>query len=168
MTSTEPMAATLTQERRSRRIRRAGLAAFAVFVLAGVLGFLGVRTTQSSGRDGDLQVELHHAQVARPALAVPYHLTIRREGGFDERIEVRISTTYLEAFDENGRNPEPADATVDAEETVWEFDPPDGEVLVVWLDTRVEPGVQWRVEGSTTVTVGSERVVIDHPLWLLP
>ena len=168
MTTTEPSAATTAQERRSRWIRRVGLAAFTGLVVAGLLGVLGVRTTTTSGADGDLRAELRHARVARPALAVPYHLTIHRQGGFDERIEVRISTEYLEAFDENGRNPEPADSTVDAEETVWEFDPPDGEVLVVWLDTRVEPGVQWRVAGSTTVTVGAQRVVLDHPLWVFP
>jgi hypothetical protein len=168
VTSTRPDPATLAQERNGRLLRRIGLAAFTLFVVAGLAGLLGVRSTVSEGRDGDLHATLHHAQIARPALAIPYRLTIERDGGFDERIEVRLSTEYLQAFDENGRNPEPADTTVDGEDTIWEFDPPDGDTLVVWIDTRIEPGVQWRIAGSTTVVHGDEVLTIDHPLWILP
>jgi hypothetical protein len=41
-------------------------------------------------------------------------------------------------------------------------------VFTVWLDTRIEPAVQWRRPGSTTVIHGDETVTIDHPLWVLP
>ncbi len=168
MTSAAPRPMTLDEERRGRMLRRAGLVLFAVFVAAGLAGVLGVRTSTSTARSGRIEVDLSHADVARPALAVPYHLTIRREGGFDERIEVRIATTYLEAFDENGRNPEPAESATDRTETIWTFDPPDGDVLTIWLDTRVEPGVQWRIDGWTVVATGDDEVRIDHPIWILP
>jgi hypothetical protein len=168
VTSTRPSPLTIEQERRGRAWRRVGIAAFTLLVLAGVAGLLGVRTTTTSSSSGPLTVSVTHAQVARPALAVPYRLSIRQDGGFDEQIEVRITTRYLEAFDENGRNPEPAESSTDEDETIWTFDPPDGEVLTVWLDTRVEPGVQWRVGGRTTVSTGAATVRVDHPIWIFP
>ncbi len=127
-----------------------------------------MRTATDTGRDGELEVRLTRAEVARPALAVPYRLVISRPGGFDEPIEVRVTTSYLEALDENGANPDPDASTTDGDDTIWTFGAPDGDVLTVWLDTRVEPGVQWRREGRTAVVVGTDQVVIDHPLWILP
>ena len=158
----------LATEKRRRTMRRVALGALTLFVLAGLTGALGVRSTSTTRRSGPMQVTLVHAVVARPALAVPYRLTITREGGFDETIEVRVSTSYLSAFDENGTQPDPDSATSDADETIWEFEPPDGSVFTVWLDTRIEPSVQWRRGGSTTVTHGDETVTIDHPMWVFP
>lgn len=151
-----------------RLLRRLGLALLAMLVLAGVLGRLGVRTATDHGADGGLEVSLARATIARPALPVPYRLTVNRPGGFAEDVEVRISTSYLAALDENGRNPEPARSASDADETIWWFSPPDGDVLTVWLDTRIDPGVQWRREGTTTVVSEGDVVVIDHPVWVLP
>lgn len=139
-----------------------------VFVLLGLSGAFGVRTRTTIATSGPLRVELHHAVVARPALAVPYRLTIHRDQGFDDPIEVRIPTSYLASFDENGTQPQPDSATTDSRYTIWEFEPPDGNVLTVWLDTRIEPSVQWRRNGATTVVTGTESVTIDHPLWVLP
>ena len=168
MTSTEPRVVDLARERRGLWLRRFGLTCFGVLVLAGLLGFLGVRTTTDTARDGELEVRLTRAEIARPALAVPYRLEITRSGGFDEPIEVRVSSSYLQAFDENGANPDPDASTTDGDDTVWTFGAPDGDVLTVWLDTRIEPGVQWRITGRTTVSTGDELVVIDHPIWILP
>ena len=158
----------IAEERRARLARRAGLAVFTVVVVLGVTGQLGVRSATSSAAGDGLEVSLVHAAVARPALAVPYHLTIHREGGFDGPVEVRISTGYLAALDENGTQPYPDRSWVDGEHTIWEFEPPDGDVLVVWIDTRVEPGQQWRRDGSTTVISDGDRVRVDHPIWILP
>jgi hypothetical protein len=168
-TTTTPDVATPRQERRSRWIRRAALLGLVVLVALGLSGALGVRarTVAATGSEGT-EVRLTYPQVARPALAVPYELRIIRREGFDERIEVRITHTYLDSFDENGVNPEPAEATTDAGDVVWTFDPPPGEDLTLTLDTRVEPGVQWRRHGRTLVTIGSERIALDHTMWVLP
>lgn len=159
---------TVQDERRERFGRRLALAALTVFVLLGLSGLLGVRTRDTSASSGPLRVKLHRAVVARPALAVPYRLTISRADGFDEPIEVRITTSYLASFDENGTQPQPDSASTDGTDTIWEFDPPEGKEFTVWLDTRVEPSVQWKRAGSTTVVNGTETVTIDHPLWILP
>lgn len=158
----------LGDERRQRGLRRLALGGLTAFVALGLFGFLGVRSTTTSADAGSFTASLHHATVARPALAVPYELTIRREQGFDEPIEVRITTGYLRSFDENGTNPQPDSASSDGDETVWEFEPPEGTTFTLWLDTRIEPSVQWRCDGSTTVTIGDETVTIEHPMWVLP
>lgn len=159
---------TSAEERRTRRIRRVGLTFFSALVVAGLLGVFGVTSATTRASAGGLDVELTYARVARPALAVAYQLVIHRNGGFDAPIEVRINSSYLESFDENGSNPEPDSTTTDREDTVWTFPPPDGEVLTVWLDTRVGPGRQWRREGRTTVTYGTTSLTVSHDLWLMP
>ncbi len=168
-TATVPDVATPTQERRAHRGRRIALAALTVFVLLGLGGVLGVRarTVTATGSEGT-EVRLTYPQVTRPALAVPYQLTIIRREGFDERIEVRITHAFLDSFDENGVNPEPAEATTDGGDVVWTFDPPPGQDLTLSLDTRVEPGVQWRRHGRTLVRIGSETIALDHTMWVLP
>ena len=166
--TTIPRVLSLADERRGRLARRGALGLLTVFVLLGLSGVLGVRTDTTAAASGPLHVELHHAVVARHALAVPYRLTIQRDQGFDGPIEVRISTSYLASFDENGTQPQPDRASTDGTDTIWEFEPPDGDVLTVWLDTRIEPSVQWRRKGSTTVVTSDETVTIDHPLWVLP
>lgn len=166
--STVPDVATSAQERRSHVVRRVALGALAVLVLLGLSGLLGVRARTVRHGSSDLAVELTYPQVARPALAVPFHLVITRPGGFDEPVEVRIRRTWLESFDENGTIPEPDAATTEGDDVVWTFDPPPGTVFTVSLDTRVEPGVQWRRRGTTTVSTAGEVVSVRHTMWVLP
>lgn len=167
--STVPDVADLPAERRAHRWRRLGLGMFTLLVLAGLFGFLGVRTRTISDGSGDgLRVELTYAAVTRPGLAVPYRLVISRTGGFDQPIDVRISLPFVEAFDENGLNPEPAETTTEGDELVWTFDPPPRSSLTISFDVRIEPGVQWRRSGTTTVSNAGDRVALDHTMWVLP
>lgn len=167
--TTLPSWPTVREERRNRRIRAGALLAIGCFVVAGLLGAYGVHAERISatGSEG-LEVELTYPSRARPALAVPYELQITRAGGFDGPIEVSTSTSYLEMFDENGRNPEPAESTTDAETTTWTFDPPAGDTLVIWLDTRIEPGVQWRRTGTTRVRTGDDEATLRYTTWIFP
>ncbi len=167
--TTVPDVADLRAERRSHRIRQVALGLLALLVLLGLTGLLGVRarTVTRTAADG-MEVRLTYPQVARPALAVPYELVVSKPGGFPGPIEVRLTLDFLESFDENGVNPEPAEATTDAGDVVWTFDAPTGDNLTLSLDTRVEPGVQWRRRGTVTVTSGLESVSFDHTMWILP
>jgi hypothetical protein len=166
---TAPDVADHAIERRTHLFRRIALGGFAVLVLLGLTGVLGVRATTATadGTDGT-RVEVTYPQVARPALAVPFHIRVSRPGGFEDQIEVRITRTWLESFDENGVIPAPAEEGTDGDDVVWTFDPPRGQVFTLTLDTRVEPGVQWKREGTTTVTVGSERIDVTHTMWIFP
>lgn len=168
-TTTVPDVADLRSERRGHRVRQVVLGLLVVLVALGLTGWLGVRARTLTGvSDGGMAVRLTYPQVARPALGVPYRLVISKPGGFDTPIEVRLTLSFLHSFDENGTNPEPVESTTDEDEVIWTFDPPTGEVLTLALDTRVEPGVQWRRRGTTTVTSGADQVSFDHTMWILP
>lgn len=169
-TSTIPDVADVDHERRSHRVRRVAIGVLVVLVLLGLSGALGVRsrTVEETSSGGALRAELTYASVARPALAVPFRLVLVHPGGFTEPVEVRITSSWLDSFDENGVEPEPAESTTEGDEAVWTFDPPPGEVFTLSLDTRVEPGVQWKREGTTFVETGLDRVRLHHTMWILP
>ncbi len=157
------------REHRSRRIRAAVLALLFAIVLAGLAGELGVRSAHATSRGPDgLSLDVEYPAVARPGLSAPLSIEIHRPGGFDEPIEVSVPTSYLEAFDENGFDPDPVQSTVDGKRTRWVYDPPEGDVLVVWFDHRLEPGVQWRHDGDVKVTAGSTSAHVDFTTWVLP
>lgn len=158
-----------SSERRSRVVRAAVLTVLAAFVLAGLAGVFGVSSSTVAARDGDgLEAELTYAGRARAGLAVPFELRVHRPGGFDGPIEVVTTTSYLAAFDENGANPDPESSTTDGETTTWTYDAPDGDTFTVWLDSRVEPGVQWRRSGTTVVRTGDEQVTLEYTTWVFP
>lgn len=167
--STTPDVSDHRTERRNRLARRLALAAFTALVLVGLTGFLGVKTASVTA-DGvaGTRVRVSYPQVARPALAVAYEVEVSRPDGFDERIEIRINRSFLASFDENGVLPTPAEESADGDDVVWTFDPPAGTVFTLALDTRVEPGVQWRRTGNVTVTLGSERIDVAHTMWIFP
>ena len=168
-TRTLPERPSVGIERRSWLIRTTALAAITVFVLLGLSSQLGIKTSRAAARaSGGLRAEVTYASRARPGLAVPFSVTVTRPGGFEHQIDVTTSTAYLAVFDENGISPDPASGTTDGSTTTWTFDPPEGDTLTVWFDARIEPGVQWRQRGTTTVTTGPESVTVRYTTWILP
>jgi hypothetical protein len=140
-----------------------------VFVVAGLVGCFGVTSRTVSVRSpGGMSVAVTYAQRTRPALASPFSVAITSPGGFDSAVEVSLSTDYLESFDENGLSPDPDSATTDGEMTTWTFEAPEGDELTVWLDTRVEPGVQWKRPGTVRVTVGDDAAEVRFTSWIFP
>lgn len=167
--TTLPLVPDLRAERRNRVVRAGAFAIITLFVLGGLLGLYGVHAAHVGARAPDgLRADLTYPGRARPALAVPYELRITKPGGFDGPIEVSTSTRYLEMFDENGRNPEPSSSTTDGDSTIWTFDPPPGDTLVIWLDTRIEPGVQWRRKATTVVRADDSEVTLRYTTWIFP
>lgn len=150
-------------------MRAVALGALALFVAAGLGGAFGVRSgTARAVHPSGLQVVVTYPRVARPGLAVPLSIRISKPGGFDGPIEVAVPTAYLQLFDENGFEPDPAESTADATDTRWTFDPPDGDTLTIWLDTRVEPGVQWRRHGSVRVVADGDALETAFETWIAP
>jgi hypothetical protein len=168
-TTTHPEEMGLEAARHSFWLRLVGVVLLAAFIVAGALGLTGVRTRLVSATAPDgTRLTVTYAAVTRPGLATPWDVTIERPGGFDGPFTVRTSTSYLASFDENGLAPNPASATTDADETVWEFDPPDGDTMVVTFDARWEPAVQWRRRGTTAVEVGEVRIAVSYTTWVWP
>jgi hypothetical protein len=153
-------------------LRRAFLALLAVIVLAGLFELLGVRsrTVSAASADGSTHVRVKYAQVARAGLDVPFEITVQRAGGFDGPVLVAVSSDYLGLFDRNALDPEPSSATATADETIWQFDPPAGDTLVVSFDLQVQSGRHWGKHGTVSVLdpSGNPLVRASFKTWLAP
>jgi hypothetical protein len=151
--STLPPPPDLRSIRRGRFGRRVFTVVLVVFLGLGLLGMYGVRTGSTEARGGGYEITVTYTKITRPGLATPWSVEIRHPGGFgEETITVATLSSYFDAFDENGLDPDPAQSTSDGERSIWKFDPPPGDVMTVSLDARIEPGVQLtRLKGEVSV-----------------
>jgi hypothetical protein len=152
---TEPPPTDVTSQLRARTARRTFVALLLLFLGLGALGLFGVKSRTVTAAAGGYQLSLRYAAVARPGLDVPWSLAVRRPGGFPGGLTVVVTSHYLDALDQNGVTPAPAQETTDGERTIWRFDAPPGDTLTVSLDAQVESGVQLtRIKGRVEVLPG--------------
>lgn len=157
--ATVPDDLSLDRARRARTLRRLFIAALCVFLALGAVGALGVRSTTVKTTGGGYELEVRYAQVARPGLAAPWSVMVRRPGGFTGPVTIASDDRYFDIFDENSLDPDPDSATSDGERIIWEFSPPEqGDTMTISLDTRIGPNVQWGREGTTSVVEGGRPV----------
>ena len=141
--------------------RRVFLAGLVAVVAAGLLGLLGVRTATTSSAtgtgqaEGDWSVTFTHASVARAGLDVPWQVTVRRVGGFDEPVTLAVTGDYLDIYETQGLTPEPSAATRNGQLLYLEFDPPPGDTLVVDYDAYIQPASQVGAGGTVGVYDGT-------------
>jgi hypothetical protein len=157
--------------RRARRFRRLFLGALAVFVALGVLGFFGLRTRTVTASAGVWRLEVRYPQIDRGGLAAPFAITVVRAGGIDAPVTLRMGDEYLDALDENGLDPDPAEATSGDGYVQWTFDPPDrGRVLTVSLDARIQPDRRGRVRGWVEIVDGEGGAAprVEFTTWIAP
>ena len=151
--------------------RRAGYAITTVF-LGGLMllvavdaiegnAFLGVDSTTERTTGGDLELAVTYGVVSRPALATPFDIEVRRDGGFDGPVRIAVDQEYLRMWDENGLVPAPSAETVMGPWVVWEFDAPIGDRLLVTYDARIEPGAQEGRSGAVAVLDESDSPVVQ-------
>lgn len=158
--------------RRDRVGRRLFVVALTIFLALGAFGVYGVRTRDIEATGGGYELTVHYTSVTRPGLATPWAVEVRRPGGFgDELVEIAVTASYFDAFDENGLDPDPAESLNDGERTIWRFEPTEGDTMAVSFDARIEPGVQLtRVKGSVSVldASGEDAVTADFSTLVLP
>ena len=135
---------------------------------AGIYGVQS-RTTAATGPDGT-RLEVRYATVSRPALATPFDIEVTSPGGFDAPVTVAVRSEYLAMWDENGLDPSPSEETADGESTLWTFEPPDGDVLSISFDARIEPAAQNGESGRVAVLddEGVPIVTVDFRTRVLP
>lgn len=156
------------------RARRIGqgvfVVALAAFLGVAFLGAYGVRSTTVRASGGGYDLAVHHGTTSRPALATPFDITVRRAGGFDGPVTLAVTAEYFRLWDENGLFPEPADESVEDGWLVWEYDPPEGEVLSITYDARIEPAAQSGRKGRVEVRdeAGTALVGVDFETKVLP
>jgi hypothetical protein len=168
-------------QRGARRTRRRGLLAgtavlsvIMAIVVADGLGLVatvGVDSATVIATAAGTTLEVRHPEVTRPALASPFEIRVRRDGGFGgQQVEVAVSTDYLTLWDLNGIIPSPSEETAGADEVVWTFEPPDGDELRIVYEARIEPGVQQREDGRVAVLDddGSELVAVEFETRVRP
>ena len=102
------------------------------------------------------------ASVTRAGLATPWVAEITHEGGFHGPIVLETTGDYWKLFDENGLDPEPSASRTNGDFLVWEFDPPDGDTLVVDFDARLAPAVHLGTGATTRVMVEGSPVAQVH------
>ena len=144
--------------------------ALVLFLGASFTRAYGVRTETVEAIGGGYELSVRYGGTTRPALATPFDIEIRRPGGFDGPVTVAVTGEYLAMWDENGLSPAPSAETADGEWRVWEFDPPDGEVLLVSFDARIEPAAQSGERGRVEIRdeSGGAVVAVDFETEVLP
>jgi hypothetical protein len=166
---TAPDEPNLLPSRRARILRRLFMTLLCGVLALGLTGWLGVHSGTTTASGGGYELTVSYGRVSRPGLATPWSLEIRHPGGFDGPVVVSTNSKYLDLFDENGFDPQPSKATATPDEMIWEFEAPDGDVLGVSLDGRIEPGVQWGRTGETSVLVDGQPVVTaEYKTWIMP
>ena len=171
MTSTAPEERTEHDVRRMRTYRRIGIVLLAVFVLAGGLGLFGVRSSSVSDTGNGFELSVKYPRIARPGLAVDVEIEVRKPDGFDEPVTLRIGNDYFSLFDENAFDPSPTASYIDDRGEFQEYEPPRGStVMLVRVDTRVEPARQLGKRGEIAVVdaQGNDVVDVSFRTWLMP
>jgi hypothetical protein len=152
--------------------RRLFVVALVVFLGLGVLGLYGVRMGEKEASGGGYDVTVTYALVSRPGLATPWVVELRRPGGFgDGLVTVALNSSYFDAFDENGLDPDPVESMSDGDRTIWRFQPPPGDVMTVSFDARIQPDVQLtRLKGRVSVLDDSyaEMVSVSFRTFVMP
>jgi hypothetical protein len=170
--STLPPPPDIKAVRRGRFGRRLFTAALVLFLALGMLGLYGVRTGETTASGGGYELTVTYTKITRPGLATPWAVEVRHPGGFgDELVTVAATSSYFDAFDENGFDPDAAESTSDGERSIGKFDPPPGDVMTVSFDARIEPGVQLsRIKGEVSVldASGDDVVTADFKTLVLP
>jgi hypothetical protein len=115
----------------------------AVVDAADVVDVWGVDTgtVEAVGASGT-RLSVRHPSVTRPALASPFEIVVEQPGGFDGEVELAVDVDYLTLWDVNGIFPAPSSEVSDDRRVIWTFDPPEGSVLRVTYEARIEPGAQ--------------------------
>jgi hypothetical protein len=166
---TAPEDTGIRPSRRARTLRRVFLSVLAAFLVLGVAGFLGVRSRTVSARGGGYQLTVTYGEISRAGLATPFSIQVRHPGGFDGPVTVATTSDFLDLFDENGFDPQPASVTTTADDVIWTFQAPPGDVLAISFDARVAPSEQWGRSGATSVLVhGRPVVTARYRTWVMP
>jgi hypothetical protein len=149
--------------------RRAFVAFLAVLVGAGVLGLLGDRTDITTAEAGDYELSLRYATTARAGLDVPWEVTVTRDGGFEQTLELAVTGDYFDIDETQGFTPEPSEATRDGETLYLTFETPPGDTFVLAYDAYIQPASQIGRGGTLSVVEQDvELASVDFHTRLLP
>lgn len=135
------------------------LVASAVVDRATEIDVWGVSADTATSRGGGYELEVRYPTVSRPALSTPFDIVVRRAGGFDGPVDVAVDADWFEMWDYQALQPNPSESTGDRTQLVFTFDPPDGDVLRVFFDGRIQPSQQSGTDGWVAILDDAGDVV---------
>jgi len=159
------------QARRGRAGRRAMVAVIAVFVVIGIAGWWGPRQATATHTSGQVRLEVSYPRITRGGLPGEWRVIVTRPDrtSLGGQLVMSNPLRYLATFDQHGVDPTPAESWVSGDRLFWQFDVPDDVVrFEVSLDGRVQPGVNWRRSGETTVTLTGDAASVAYATWVMP
>ena len=130
----------------------------------------GVADDRVTATGDGYELDVEYPTVTRPALATPFSIVVRHDGGFDGPVDLAIAGEWLEMWDFQALYPEPSEMTGDPERVVMSFDPPDGDVLRIFLDARIQPAQQSGRDGSVALLdeLGNEVASVEFHTRVMP
>jgi hypothetical protein len=159
-------------QRRAMWIRRIFSVALVALVVVALFGVFGQRNRTTTAEGGGYELEVLYPQITRSGLSSPFEVTVRRadDGPLPETLSIGTTVDYLRLFDDQAIEPEAAEMRANDDEVQWQLLPEgDSHEFTVFLDARIDPGIQWGTEGTTTLYVDGEAVVSAHfRTWVLP
>lgn len=146
------------------------LVASAVLDNATEVDIWGESSDVATARGDGYVLEVQYPTVSRPAIATPFAIVVRHPDGFDGPIDLAIRAEWLEMWDFQALYPDPSATTGDGERVVMSFDPPEGDVLRVFLDARIQPSQQAGRDGWVTLLDEFGRAVatVDFHTRVMP
>lgn len=156
--------------KRARLGRRVAIVGLWLVVLAGAVGLLGVHSRTVSASANGVTASLTYAGIARAGWDVPWHLIIRKDGGFGQgAVTVAVSRSFFDIYETQGFHPSPDSETSDGDYVYLQFAPPPGDTLVVDYDAYIQPTAQvGRRSDLKVITDGQERVRLTWHTFLFP
>ncbi|MGA7272507.1 MAG: hypothetical protein WB239_15655 [Acidimicrobiia bacterium] len=154
-----------------RPLRVASIGFIGAVILAASAGLLGVQTAETRATGHGLTLTVDYARLTRPGLATPLVIGISTEAdALPDQLTVRLSSHILEMLDLNDIEPTPQSSFSEGPWTWWTFDAPRGSrSLVVRVDARLEPAVQWGGAGIVALEEGGVvRATANVSTWVLP
>ena len=155
---------------RGQLAHRTGIGLVLLVVAAGLLGLLGPRTSERTVSADGWRLTVEHASITRSGQPAPLHLRIESTDGFTGPVQVALCDDLFDHLDFQNWYPNPSAETSSPTRLLYEFDPPEGNVLEVSLDARAAPGQWGGRERCRAEVLDAEQPVVgaDFTTWVAP
>lgn len=148
----------------------AGMGFVTLVMLAGIFGLAGPGTDTVRDEGATYELEVLYTTITRAGQPIPLEIRVTRPGGFDGPISMSICDEYFDDLDFQNWYPNPAMEIGGSESLVYEFDPPEGDLLEIDLDARVSPGQFGGLMDCTLAVLdsGVPAAAVSFDSWRLP
>jgi hypothetical protein len=151
-------------------LRRLAVLALAGLVGVSLFGLLGVRTAEVAAEDQGYHLQVRYPEVARAGLDATYEITVVRESGHTQELELAVTGSYFDLFEAQAFHPEPTEATRDGDTLYLTFaTQPGSDTFMVAFDAYIQPASQRGQSATVSVMEADHELVsVSYRTRLLP